>query len=285
MTIVKIAGGLGNQMFQYAFYLALKEKSGNVKLDISSFRSYHLHNGFELDKIFNIQYSNATNKERRELSNQGDEFIVRILRMFLKHKSTEFVEPFLGYNEDVFFNIEGRYFIGYWQSYKYFKNIALVVRNAFAFPLSLLSDRNKLLRKEIQKNNSVSIHVRLGDYVGHPLYSNICTLDYYRKAIDLIVNRIPDSTFFIFSNDTRRCLEKLNLPNCIVVDWNSGEDAYWDMYLMSCCKHNIIANSTFSWWGAWLNLNPSKIVVSPSKWINDERISMCDIIPPEWICI
>ena len=283
MKIVRIIGGLGNQMFQFAFYLALKERYNDVMLDTSSFGIY-THNGFELDKIFHIEYTKASKRERMILSYQGDEILMRVLRKLLKQRKTEYVEPYLCFDETVTSLSCDKYYIGYWQSYKYFINIESAIRKQFCFS-QVLSSKNEAVKKWMLNSNSVSLHVRLGDYVNNSVYSNICTSDYYNKAIDMIQSKVSEPIFFIFSDDTTWCKNNLQIPCCNIIDWNNNEESYWDMYLMTCCKHNIIANSSFSWWGAWLNTTPGKIVVAPGKWINDNRVQISDIIPSDWICI
>ena len=283
MKIVQIIGGLGNQMFQFAFYSGLKEKYVNVKLDTSSFGAY-THNGFELDKVFHVEYLKASIRERIKLSYQGSEIWIRVLRKLLKRKKTEYVEPYLCFDENAISLSCDKYYIGYWQSYKYFTNIEAAIRGQFHFS-KVLSDKNEFIKKQMQNSNSVSLHVRLGDYVNNPAYSNICTSAYYNKAINIIQSKVSEPKFFVFSDDTVWCKDHLKIPNCHIIDWNNKEESYWDMCLMTYCKHNIIANSSFSWWGAWLNTNPERIVIAPGKWINDDRVQVSDIIPSDWICV
>ena len=142
--------------------------------------------------------------------------------------------------------------------------------------------------KKIRQHKSVSIHVRRGDYVNHPLFGGICDKAYYQRAITYIQEKTDCDYYIIFSNDIKWCEENLSAllmgKNVVFVNWNKGKDSYQDMYLMSRCNYNIIANSSFSWWGAWLNNNPEKIVVAPKIWMkvldND-----FDIIPTSWIRI
>lgn len=285
MKIVQILGGLGNQMFQYAFYKALKNLYSDVKLDISAFDKYEMHNGFELNNIFKIDRNYTTKKERNILSYQGGGLSKKILKKIFKYKKTEFTEPYLGYFDNML-HIQGdAYFIGYWQSYKYFSAIEDKIREQFIFP-QLITSKNLDIIAKIKNSNSISIHIRRGDYINNPLYSNICTLEYYNKAIAFFKQKVDNPVFYIFSNDIKWCSENLLVKeNSYFIDWNKGTDSFWDIYLMSLCKHNIIANSSFSWWGGWLNSNDNKIVVGPSKWLNDERININDILLPEWVSI
>lgn len=140
--------------------------------------------------------------------------------------------------------------------------------------------------RRIIETNSVSIHIRRGDYlseINQGLYGGICTEMYYAKAITYICNKIDQPSFFVFSNEIDWVKNNVDIPNPTYIDFNNGADSWQDMFLMSQCKHNIIANSSFSWWGAWLNRNTNKIVITPSRFINLEEDS--DIIPDAWIRI
>ncbi|WP_394902531.1 alpha-1,2-fucosyltransferase [Bacteroides xylanisolvens] len=285
MKIVQMIGGLGNQMFQYAFYEALKSYHRDVEIDTSLFSCYKLHNGFELASIFGVQFKETSLLKRMQLSFHGGDIFSRILRKLIQRRNTEYIEEYLKYDEYVLYNSSNLYYIGYWQSYKYFSSIESEVRKIFTFPIALMDNYNKNLCDVILSSNSVSLHIRRGDYVGNYIYEDIATLDYYQRALDYMDRKVPNMKLFLFSNDVEWCLNNLNLRNCTVVSHNIGKNSFWDMYLMSSCKHNIIANSSFSWWGAWLNTNPDKIVVSPKRWINDNRVNIDDIIPETWICL
>lgn len=177
-------------------------------------------------------------------------------------------------------------YCGFWQTEKYFLDIEHEVREAFTFNPKLLSQQTKQFEVQIRNTNSVSVHIRRGDFLTREnifLYGNICCLDYYKKAIEKMVGIVPLSRFFVFSNDVDWCKKHLEFCNPIYVDCNKREDSWQDMYLMSQCKHNIIANSSFSWWGAWLNKNPQKVVIFPSKFMN-QGLSQ-DIISKSWIKI
>ena len=285
MKIVQIIGGLGNQMFQYAFYKALQSHYKDVEIDTSLFSCYKLHNGFELAKIFGVQFKEASLLKRMQLSFHGGDILSRILKKVIQQRNTECIEEYLKYDKRVLDNSSNLYYIGYWQSYKYFSSIESELRKIFTFPNSIIDNYNKNLSDVILSSNSVRLHIRRGDYVGNSIYENIATLDYYQRALDYMDKNVLNMKLFLFSNDVEWCLNNLNLKNCTVVSHNTGTNSFWDMYLMSSCKHNIIANSSFSWWGAWLNTNPGKIVISPKRWINDNRVNIDDIIPETWICL
>jgi hypothetical protein len=142
--------------------------------------------------------------------------------------------------------------------------------------------------KKIENNNSVSIHVRRGDFFKNKKriqrYGNICTNSYYKKAINIIKHKINDPIFLVFSDDIDWAKQNFTGSNFIFVDWNKGKSSYRDMHLMSLCKHNIIANSTFSWWGSWLNNNENKVVISPSK-MNNKHKDFSQLFPEKWVRI
>ncbi len=284
MQIIQCTGGLGNQMFQYAFYRKLQLDGNTVALDLSSFQDYKLHNGFELERVFNLNIVRADEKVVDEIKKTA--FLPCILSKIyrkLKLSNSYIVQKEFNYQPKYsqLSNSKSSYLEGYWQSEKYFERYANIIQTDFKFPE--LDKVNKLLASQIQQSNAVSLHVRMGDYVNHPLHGGICTREYYSKAIELIKSRVDNPTFFVFSNEIEWCQQNFELSNVVYVTGNDGESSYKDMQLMSLCQHNIIANSSFSWWGAWLNSNPSKIVIAPAKWFNDKSINVSDLLPNSWI--
>lgn len=284
MQIVWCLGGLGNQMFQYAFYRRLQLDGKDVALDISGFNGYELHNGFEIRNIFGIDVTMADISVVNEIKLKilHATFIQKIIwKIFsscpiMMQKKFNFHEEYLNFRKP-------KYLEGYWQSEKYFAAYSEIIRNDFKFPK--LDAQNKEYADKIQHTESVSIHIRMGDYINHPLHGGICTIEYYQRAIDFIKAKLDKPIFFIFSNDVEWCKNNLQLENAIYVTGNDGQNSYRDMQLMSMCKHNIIANSSFSWWGAWLNNNPDKVVIAPSRWFNDPTINTKDLLPDSWIQI
>ena len=180
---------------------------------------------------------------------------------------------------------DSSYLDGYFQSFKYFELIADQIRNE----LSPVTDYGKLdleVKSKIESVESVSIHVRRGDYVTSKASMKtlgVCDLDYYDRAINEIVRRLGDPHFFIFSDDPEWSKENLKVPGSVTyVSHNSGPTAFQDIRLMSICNHHIIANSTFSWWGAWLNSSKEKIVITPKKWFSN-GMSSKTLIPENWL--
>ena len=291
MVISHLLGGIGNQMFQYAAGRALSLSNHQAYyLDLNDFTGYQLHNGFELDRVFNVEeIHKATSNNIQELLGwRANSFAKKVLRrsQFANLRGPSFVvEPCFNYWPDFFkFNHEC-YLYGYWQSERYFKDFEDIIRQDFVFKIPL-DDRNMRVALEMASTQSVSLHVRRGDYVNDPKNSNImhvCSLEYYREAIDDIIKRIEQPIFYVFSDDIAWVKENLLIEfPCVYINHNSGLESYRDMQLMSLCKHHIIANSSFSWWAAWLNADPKKIVIAPRKWfVNKNNVD--DLIPQDWV--
>lgn len=274
MRIVRVIGGLGNQMFQYAFACKLKKlyPRERVLLDLTHFKGYDVRS-FELDYIFNLSIPTA---KFRELILVTSPFSInttmgQFASSFVRWKKEYYEkEEFkFGYDQQSLMVPGSCYYVGYWFSHHYFEDIQNDIRREFDFKRPL-DGENSILKNKIDDCNSVSIHVRRGDYLLYDKYKNICEIDYYKNAINYIKEKVGNPHFFIFSNDIDWCREKLlqYLENYSFSINNDVQNNYIDMQLMACCKHNIIAHSSFSWWAAWLNSNPDKIVVAPSKWIN-----------------
>lgn len=290
MVISHILGGIGNQMFQYAAGRALSLKYGQrLLLDLSDFTDYRLHHGFELSRVFNVTAEKAEiSTVHGMLGWRANRLVKKVLRrpQFIWLRGKKFVvEPHFNYWPEFFNLTDDCYLSGYWQSERYFKPFESIIRQDFTFrePLTGL---NSTLGSEISYAQSVSLHVRRGDYVsdsktGHIM--DVCSLEYYRKAISYIAERVECPIFYVFSDDMAWVRQHLFMTfPCTYVDHNRGAESYRDMQLMSLCRHQIIANSSFSWWGAWLNSSPEKLVVAPKSWFcngTDDR----DLIPNEWI--
>lgn len=290
MIISRIIGGLGNQMFQYAAGRSLSlELSQQLRLDISGFRDYSLHQGFELERVFNCKVEVATEAETQNILGWRGVFgIKRILSRPsmapIRHNGFV-VEPHFQYWAGLTKVPIDSYLVGYWQSEKYFHKHLEAIRSDFIFKTSLTT-KNLELSKKMAKVNAVSLHIRRGDYIRNRKTNathGACDLDYFDAAIGYMSSRVEDPFFFIFSDDIEwaRGNLKLDFP-CHYVDINCGIESYNDMHLMSLCQHNIIANSSFSWWGAWLNFRTDKIVIAPQNWFRN-NIKTQDLIPSNWV--
>lgn len=286
MIVIRMTGGLGNQMFQYAYYKALCMRGYDVKIDFEDYYQHQVHNGYELEKVFGILVKKATNQESID-SGRSDKRIInkikRKIKKFFKliYVYYETVEDSTRYLPQLLNPPPNSYIFGYFGSYKYFERFNDELRKDFRF-INKLDEINLKYRENIINSNSVSIHIRRGDYLKHSIYQNVCTLEYYKKAIEYIKKNVDNPVFYIFSNDIPWCKENLKIENVVFVDNNNESEAYRDMQLMHYCKHNIIANSSFSFWGAWLNNNSNKIVVCPRKFYDMDNAGN-DVFPSEWI--
>ena len=291
MIITEIVGGLGNQMFQYAAGCALAKRTGTeLKLDNRLFLGYTLHNGFELERVFEIDSPSASLMEINNLigwrsSRIGRRFIRDRRLSFLKGKHY-YVEDSTIFNEEILSLRDSYYLSGYWQSERYFEDQISLIRKQFRFKQPL-EGMNKKYVKMISSSNAISIHVRRGDYVSNPNTNSMhgtCSISYYEKAMRYIEKRVEDPVYFIFSDDVKWVRDNLSFNvKCYYIDHNSGLESYNDMRLMSLCDHNIIANSSFSWWGAWLNPDSEKIIVAPNQWFQNPGRNTSHLVPENWI--
>lgn len=275
MIVVRITGGLGNQMFQYAFARALQHRGQKVLLQWHGQRRQELHNGFELDAVFQQPLSN-----RIRLTNPSP--FLNAAAWLLRKTARKRQPADIGYNPE-FMAVGNGYLDGYWQTEKYFLPIEAAIREDFCF--RALSGRQNLdLADQLENESCLSIHVRRGDYLTIPGLGEVCTPDYYRNAIARIDTLHPDTTPVVFSDDIPFCRELLAGRSAIFVDWNRGTDSWMDMALMSRCRHHIIANSSFSWWGAWLSPYREGTTCAPSRWFAaSATASNSDIRPDRWL--
>lgn len=293
MKIVNVIGGLGNQMLQCAFAIALSKQhpDDEIKIDISHFNGYGLHNGFEVLNMFKrFRVPIASKEECKKLTPYIPNYkLSRLYRRIFPKRKTEYLQSYKDsyiYDKDALAVSGDCYFEGYWMSNKYFESYKEEILKAFEFD-DFNTQENIKYAELLSKDNSVSIHIRRGDYVKAKNFMNICTLDYYRKAIKEARKHIESPVFFIFSNDQEWCLENLKdvLGDSKVyfIAHNKGQESYRDMQLMSLARCNILANSSFSWWGAYLNQRENHIAIVPSRWTNN--ISDKDVFVENWIKI
>lgn len=279
-------------MFQYAAGRALSlSRLVGFRLDISDLANYGLHQGFELKRVFECPVQIASRDEVQnilgwQLSATMRRVMVRPALSIFRRRGLIF-EPHYHHWRGVLDVPEDSYLVGYWQSERYFRNAAQTIRDDFTFRIPM-SSRNAGLAERIQRVNAVSLHVRRGDYVKNPKTTathGLCTLDYYRSAIRFVAEKADQPTFFIFSDDIPwvRANLVIDYP-CVYVDHNQGAESFNDMRLMSLCRHHIIANSSFSWWGAWLNPDPCKLVIAPQKWFTNSN-DVSDLFPEGWVTL
>lgn len=289
MKVVNIAGGLGNQMFQYAFALSIKHHYPNdiVYIDTHHYKGYGLHNGYELNKVFlNIEIPIAPIPKVRAVSRYIPHYKVsRVVRKLLPPRKSEFVEKCNYVFDPEVYKIDGDcYFEGYWQAEGYFAPVKAEIQQAFTFPIP--NFYNQTLLDAMKNTHCVGIHIRRGDYLNEPEFMGICDLNYYRQAIQMVLSSKRECAFYIFSNDIEWC--KHHIAPLIVshkveyVVGNTKENSFWDMFLMSQCDELIIANSSFSWWGAYLNTCAERII-APKQWVN--RNQPIEVWDASWIRI
>lgn len=297
MIITKIQGGLGNQIFQYAIgrHLAYINNT-ELKIDNSSYKQDKLRR-YGLDKL-NITGTIATEDDLKKIGipeMSSTDFVLRIKRnIFKRIESTKNLnerryikQPSFKFHPEILRLKNNIYLEGSWQSEKYFKDIENIISEELTLKNKMLNDSNNFLAL-IRKNNSVSIHIRRGDYASNPEFTNyygLCSIDYYKEAIKKISGKIENPHFFLFSDDPAWVEEnlKFDFPKTFISGNNLPESE--ELILMSKCLHNITANSSFSWWGSWLNNNPDKIVISPKKWFNGCAHNINDLRPSSWIKI
>lgn len=277
MIYVRILGGLGNQMFQYAAGHALAHRL-NTEL-VLDFRENERLGPRPLTAVFDL-----TVKQPERLPPDRSEHPVKygLWRLWGTHPK-HYREAGLGYNARFSELKDETYLHGYWQTEKYFAPIAQDIRECFRI-VPPASAENRAMADRIANSNSISLHVRRGDYLTTSSHG-VCTEGYYLAALDRI-REASDATptVFVFSDEPEWAHDNLELPcEKIVVDLNGPSTDYEDLRLMSLCQHNILANSSFSWWGAWLNENPDKIVVGPEQWFADKKLSNPDILPDSWL--
>ncbi len=295
MIITKISGGLGNQMFQYAFGRQIsKLNNSELKLDLRFFDNPDEVREFQLD-IFNIEYTQINSDDAKSLEAQGREYEVGGLNLIskirglvnpgsykiIRQKSRKFNPEYLKLNGNLILD-------GYWVSEKFFTNIREEIQEIYQVKTHI-SDANKRTLEKIQNSESVCVHIRRGDYVLDERtnkHHGTCSQDYYRKGAKFYKEKLNNPIFFIFSDDIDWCKKNIDLgTEMVFIKNNSIENGYEDLRLMYNCKHFIIANSTFSWWGAWLSRYNEKNVIAPKHWFAKEGLYDKDIVPEDWLRI
>lgn len=291
MIAVRLMGGLGNQMFQYAVARRLAEdRKTSVIMDLAFFenpadvdtpRHYEL-DCFELKPQFLLPSRRPGEPDTSYVGAKGK-------LLFAKHKLEGkawkvYRERHHNFDPHAVELPDNSYLVGYWQTEKYFKSIRNQILKDFSIKTPA-TGKNKTLLKEIQNTNAISLHVRRGDYVSNTnanKFHGTKGQDYYQKALSVILPKCKNPVIYVFSDDPEWCKKNLRFKQkTVYVEGN--KKGFEDMRLMSNCKHNILANSSFSWWGAWLNENSDKIVVAPKMWFNDPSVDTSDVIPESWV--
>ena len=292
MIISNVIGGLGNQMFQYACGRAVSLRTKQpLYMATDQFDGYKLHYGFELNRVFNIEAQEVAPCEiRRLLSWQARPRVRQLLGRPAMHWATGrnwANEPHFHYWPGIKYVRGSKYIHGYWQSERYFADVAEQIRQDFFFQMPW-DESDLAVRDRMRHHPCASMHVRRGDYAlkkNRDIFG-LCDLDYYRSAVQILRTRVPGVRLFVFSDDPDWFEGQMGpaLGQYEIVRHNSGRRNANDMRLMSLANHHIIANSSFSWWGAWLNPTVDKIIVTPKQWFLDGTNDM-DLIPSSWMRI
>lgn len=275
MVIVQLSGGLGNQMFEYALYLALAARGRQVKMD--DVTCYGQGTRPKALDVFGIDYERADREELIQMTDASMAIFHRIRRKLAGRRSKAYREAGVNFDPTVF-ERDPALLEGCFQSEKYFALCREQVREAFRFRgiengKYPLPESFRRFLSQIEGTQSVGVHVRRGDYldpVHGGIYTGICTVDYYHRAFAYIRERVPEAVFYLFSNDPEWTGAHLSGKDTRLVTGSTEDTGYLDLFLMSRCRHQIIANSSFSWWGAWLNENPDKLVAAPERWLNGQ---------------
>lgn len=273
MIVVKLIGGLGNQMFQYATAKALAlEKKQKLYIDTSAFKNYDLH-------AYGLHHFNIKAKEYKQKSKWYRK-IKNKLKLVTNYKEASF-----RFNPELFkIKTKDTFLYGYFQSEDYFLNHRTTLLEDFKIT-SKLKKETEVLLNNISKTNAVSIHIRRGDFLQHDVH-NTSKADYYNTAMQCIEDKIEQPTYYLFSDDIEWVKNNFKTNfKAVFVDFNDALTGFEDLKLMSHCQHNIVANSSFSWWSAWINTNPDKIVIAPKKWFNGDQYDYTDVVPKSWIKI
>ncbi len=285
MIITKLKGGLGNQMFQYSTGIMLSQKTSTaLLLDISWFHKPKN----DIERNFDLNQFNITAKE--VVYKQG--IIESIKKSFnqkiLNNHHFDFEPKFLQEIETKIKQNKNVYIEGYFQSEENFKEIRETLLKELSLKDEFKSDEFKKLEQQFKNEESVSVHIRRGDYTKNPSvtkYHGICSVEYYQNAIKEIQNKTSNPIFYFFSDDPKWIEENFPQKENFKIISGKNLSASEELFLMSVCKHNIIANSTFSWWSAWLNQNHDKVVISPTPWVDKSPNPHKNIIPKTWIQI
>lgn len=291
MIVVRLKGGLGNQMFQYAIGRSLSIlQNTQLFLDVTELNEKsleHTNRKYELN-IFNIK-AIITSEGFIIYQKKNIGILAKFLNLFCKIKRVKQInEERFHYDSSLILTSDNLYLNGYWNSPRYFEKYEDIIRKDFTFNFNL-DNKNIVIAEKIKSSCSVSIHIRRGDYITNSItnaYHGTCDKEYYDKAVNILLEKNKNALFFIFTDDPLWVNDNFKIDaEFIVVSSADDLNSFQDIYLMTMCKHAIIANSTYSWWAAWLITNMDKIVIAPLKWYNDNSIDTKDMFPNSWIRI
>lgn len=296
MVIIRLMGGLGNQMFQYAFgkRMALVNKTElvldqSLLLDKSKPHELVTHRNFDLNILNLSEYRWATAEEifayNGNPSQHSSKRILRKIKNIFYPKKlivqfrNDFQKEHLLIKDDVCY-------VGRWQNELYFKDVSEQIKKEFIITAPL-NEEILFFENKIKNCNSVCLHIRRSDLITSPIYSlsiGALTLDYFIQAINHLRNKVEKPTFFIFSDDKEWCKQNIILPEQVFYmdETTSGKKAEGHLYLMQQCTHFIISNSTFAWWAAWLGEKENSVIIAPKQWTRDDVLMTNEIVPLRW---
>jgi hypothetical protein len=294
-VIVSLYGGLGNQLFQYAVARAISFRFNSpLVLDLTWFNEVLHQSGMTVRKYalapfdlpVQLQSSTTAPNKFSQIQSTLRSLISRRLGIHFGEK--RYAESSFRFDKDVL-NLQPPVWLsGYWQSHYYFDDVANIIRKDLSITCTLSKNSAEILKK-ISNTDSICVHVRRGDYVTNKsasLFHGLCTLEYYLKGVKLVTQGLKHPHGFVFSDDPEWVKANLDIGiDFTVVDVNGPDDAHQDLWLMSACKHFVIANSSLSWWGAWLGNDAEKRVIYPNRWFTDSTINTSDLFPEEWISL
>ena len=293
MIVVNFEGGLGNQMFQYAAAFALANTlETELKCTVDLLASHRTKRTYELRDVFGVEVDVASPRELSMLlgplctNKQVRRFLAKPPAAFLRSK--KFIsDDYLIFVDNLADRcIAGGYLHGFWQSEEYFEGSKHTIRSCFTFP-AFENDTDQSIVSEMKDCYSIGVHVRRGDYLTSAKTNslhNVLPLSYYRSAINRLAKEQPYTKLFVFSDDpewAEQHIEPLS-EHTHIISHNQGNSAFRDMQLLSLCDAVVMANSSFSWWAAWLNNKITKRIIAPKKWFSSERTSSNHIVPARW---
>ncbi|MEG1616425.1 MAG: alpha-1,2-fucosyltransferase [Bacteroidales bacterium] len=276
MRLIKVTGGLGNQMFIYALYLRMKKRYPETRIDLSDIVNYHVHYGYEMNRVFKLPKTEFCIWQPLKK-------VIEFLFFKKIYERKQDLSTLKSYEKRYMWPL--LYFKGFYQSERFFADMKEEVREAFTFDKSRANEKSlQLLEQLAGDEKAVSLHIRRGDYLQPKHWKttgSVCQLPYYRNAIAAMEQKIASPNYYVFSDDIAWVKENIVLENVVYIDWNRNDESWQDMMLMSHCRHHIICNSTFSWWGAWLNPKKDKTVLVPERWF--QHCETPHIYPKEWV--
>lgn len=285
MVIIHVMGGLGNQLYQYALYEKFRVLGKEAKLDLYAYQEAEGEDrewrALELEWLDGLQYEVCTAQERGVFLDNGMKLSDRVRRKITGRRDRTVREE-TDYMPQIF-SMDDVYLYGFWGCERYYTDILPLLQEKIRFPVSM-DPRNRQALEAMEQENAVSVHIRRQDYLtvaDGRRYMGICTEQYYDSALSYVSARVKNPVFYIFSDDPEYARVHYAGENMRVVDWNSGRESLHDMALMSRCRHNICANSSFSIWGARLNRTPGKLMIRPLHHDNYE-VSDADTVHRNW---